>query len=236
VAVLAAVGHDVAGLRGVVVGPGGEQVGPPAAVDARDDGFRGHAGTVWLVRVVAGTARGRILQAPPGRLTRPTSDRVREAMFSMLTSMDAVEGAAVLDLYAGSGALGIEALSRRAASAIFVDDDGAAVAAIRANLEVLGAEGVGRASVVRTDALRYAAGAPQVDLVLIDPPYRFDGWPAMLQALAGRTELLVAETGAAWEPGPGWETVKVKRYGGTVVTVVRPIVRPRSLLRQEGEA
>jgi 16S rRNA (guanine966-N2)-methyltransferase len=156
-------------------------------------------------------------------------------MFSMLTSMDAVEGAAVLDLYAGSGSLGIEALSRGAESAIFVDDDRAAVAAIRANLEVLG-DGVGRASVVRADALRYAAGARPVDLVLVDPPYRFDGWPGLLRALSGRTGLLVAETGAAWEPGTGWETVKVKRYGGTVVTVVRPIARPRSLLRQEGEA
>jgi 16S rRNA (guanine966-N2)-methyltransferase len=157
-------------------------------------------------------------------------------MFSMLTSMDAVEGAAVLDLYAGSGALGIEALSRRAASAIFVDDDRAAVAAIRANLEVLGADGASRASVVRADAVRYAASAPRVDLVLVDPPYRFDGWAGLLQALSGRTGLLVAETAAAWQPGPGWETVKVKRYGGTVVTVVRPIARPRSLLRQEGEA
>jgi 16S rRNA (guanine966-N2)-methyltransferase len=157
-------------------------------------------------------------------------------MFSMLTSMDAVEGAAVLDLFAGSGALGIEALSRGAQSAIFVDDDRAAVAAIQANLEVLGAEGAGRASVVRADAVRYVAGAPQVDLVLVDPPYRFDGWPGLLLALSGRTGLLVAETGGAWQPGPGWETVKVKRYGGTVVTVVRPIARPRSLLRQEGEA
>jgi 16S rRNA (guanine966-N2)-methyltransferase len=157
-------------------------------------------------------------------------------MFSMLTSMDALEGAAVLDLYAGSGALGIEALSRGAESAIFVDDDRAAVTAIRANLEVLGADGVGRASVVRADALRYAAGAPQADLVLVDPPYRFDGWADLLEALAGRTGLLVAETSDTWEPGPGWETVKVKRYGGTVVTVVRPTVGPRSLLRQEGEA
>jgi 16S rRNA (guanine966-N2)-methyltransferase len=157
-------------------------------------------------------------------------------MFSMLTSMDAVEGAAVLDLYAGSGALGIEALSRGAESAIFVDDDRAAVAAIRANLEVLGGDGLGRASVVRADALRYAAGAPPVDLVLVDPPYRFDGWAALLAALAGRTGLLVAETAAVWDPGPGWETVKVKRYGGTVVMVVHPIVRPRSLPRQEGEA
>jgi 16S rRNA (guanine966-N2)-methyltransferase len=145
----------------------------------------------------------------------------------MLTSMHAVADAAVLDLYAGSGALGIEALSRGAASAIFVDDDQAAVAAIRANLAVLGPDAGGRASVIRSDALRYAATAPPVDLVLVDPPYAFDSWNALLGSLSGRTGLLVAETGAEWEPGPEWETMKVRRYGGTVVTVVQPKVRPR---------
>jgi 16S rRNA (guanine966-N2)-methyltransferase len=144
-------------------------------------------------------------------------------MFSMLTSMEAVAGAAVLDLYAGSGALGIEALSRGAASAIFVDDDQAAVATIRANLGVLGSEGEGRASVVHSDALRYAAAGPPVDLVLVDPPYQFRQWPPLLQALRDRTRLLVAETGGEWDPGPGWETVKLKRYGGTLVTVVQPM-------------
>jgi 16S rRNA (guanine966-N2)-methyltransferase len=144
-------------------------------------------------------------------------------MFSMLTSMEAVAGAAVLDLYAGSGALGIEALSRGAASAIFVDDDQAAVATIRANLGVLGSEGNGWASVVRSDALRYAAAAPPVDLVLVDPPYQFLHWSPLLQALRDRTRLLVAETGGDWDPGPGWETVKLKRYGGTLVTVVQPM-------------
>jgi 16S rRNA (guanine966-N2)-methyltransferase len=156
----------------------------------------------------------------------------------MLTSMDAVADAAVLDLFAGSGALGIEALSRGAASAVFVDDDPAAVTAIRTNLAVLGPDAGVRASVIRTDALRYAATAPRVDLVLVDPPYGFDGWSALLASLSGRTGVLVAETGAEWEPGPEWETVKVRRYGGTVVTVVQPKVRPMQLLRQgqEGEA
>jgi 16S rRNA (guanine966-N2)-methyltransferase len=86
------------------------------------------------VRVVAGAARGRPLRAPAGRGTRPTSDRVREAMFSMLASMDALEGAVVVDLFAGSGALGIEALSRGAGRAVFVDDDRSALDAVQANL------------------------------------------------------------------------------------------------------
>jgi 16S rRNA (guanine966-N2)-methyltransferase len=156
-------------------------------------------------------------------------------MFSMLTSMDAVVGARVLDLYAGSGALAIEALSRGAESAVLVDDDRAAVSAIRANLEVLGAAAA-RATVVQADALEYAAGAPPADLVLVDPPYSFGDWDALLGLLANRTGLLVAETAGDWDPGPGWETVKVKRYGGTLVTIVQSMSLLRSLLRQEGEA
>jgi 16S rRNA (guanine966-N2)-methyltransferase len=157
-------------------------------------------------------------------------------MFSMLTSMDAVAGLRVLDLFAGSGALGIEALSRGAESAILVDDDRAAVAAIRANLGVLGATVATRATVLRADALQYVASAPPADLVLVDPPYGFGRWDDLLGSLESRTGLLVAETGREWEPGPGWETVTVKRYGGTVVTVVEPTSRSRSPLRQEGEA
>jgi 16S rRNA (guanine966-N2)-methyltransferase len=152
-------------------------------------------------------------------------------MFSMLTSMDVLAGAAVLDLYAGSGALGIEALSRGAAEVTFVDHDRAAVAAIRANLESLATVLGGDADVVCSDALRYASHALRTDLVLLDPPYRFDGWAGLLAELAGRTSLVIAESGAEWEPGPGWETVKVKRYGGTLVTVVQPEL----LVRQEGE-
>lgn len=149
----------------------------------------------------------------------------------MLTSMDVLAGAAVLDLYAGSGALGIEALSRGAARVTFVDHDRAAVAAIRANLESLAPALGGVADVVCSDAQRYASHAPRADLVLVDPPYRFDGWTGLLAELADRTDLVIAESGAEWDPGPGWETVKVKRYGGTLVTVVQP----ETLVRQEGE-
>lgn len=186
------------------------------------------------MRVVAGVARGRPLRAPAGRATRPTSDRVREAMFSTITSMQEIEGASVLDLFAGSGALGIEAISRGAASVTLVDSDRAAVEAIRANLEVLG-ELRDRATVVRSDAPRYAEGAPPFDLVLADPPYEFAGWTGLLAALCPKTGLLVAETGGPWDPGPGWETVKVKKYGGTVVSITRPSALGQGSVRREGE-
>ncbi|MFN2506284.1 MAG: RsmD family RNA methyltransferase, partial [Acidimicrobiales bacterium] len=94
-----------------------------------------------MMRVVAGLAGGRRLQAPEGRSIRPTSERVREAVFASLGSLGAVQGARVLDLFAGSGALGIEALSRGARSATFVDSDLRAVAAIRANLAAVGLVG-----------------------------------------------------------------------------------------------
>jgi 16S rRNA (guanine966-N2)-methyltransferase len=117
------------------------------------------------VRVVAGEFRGRRLRAPRGMRTRPTADRVREAVFSMLGD---VTGARVLDLYAGSGALGIEALSRGAASAVFVERDPRAVAAIRDNLRSLGLD----EPVRRQDALRFLAGPEgPFDLVFCDPPY-----------------------------------------------------------------
>jgi 16S rRNA (guanine966-N2)-methyltransferase len=117
------------------------------------------------MRVVAGTFKGRRLQAPRGARTRPTSDKVREALFSLLGH---VSGLRVLDLYAGSGALGIEALSRGAASATFVERDQPAVAALRRNLAAVGAD----AAVRRQDALRFLASASgPFDLVFVDPPY-----------------------------------------------------------------
>jgi 16S rRNA (guanine966-N2)-methyltransferase len=117
------------------------------------------------VRIVAGEFRGRRLAAPRGVRTRPTADRVREALFSMLGD---VSGARVLDLYAGSGALGIEALSRGAESAVFVERDPRAVAAIERNLESLGLQ----EEVLRQDVERFLRrGSGTFDLVFCDPPY-----------------------------------------------------------------
>jgi 16S rRNA (guanine966-N2)-methyltransferase len=118
------------------------------------------------MRVIAGAYRGRRLTTPPGFDVRPTSDRVREALFNILGD---IEGLRVADLFAGSGALGIEALSRGAASAVLVEQDARAVDAIRSNLDALGAAG-GR--VVRGDALAWLRRADgQFDLVFLDPPY-----------------------------------------------------------------
>jgi 16S rRNA (guanine966-N2)-methyltransferase len=127
------------------------------------------------LRVIAGTARGRRLVAPPGDHVRPTKDIAREAVFSALEARGAVEGAAVLDLYAGTGALAIEALSRGAASATIVERDPAALAAIRTNLGVLPEDAAATAAVVARDVTRYlrstsSAGGP-FGLVFVDPPY-----------------------------------------------------------------
>jgi 16S rRNA (guanine966-N2)-methyltransferase len=125
------------------------------------------------LRVIAGTARGRRLVAPDGDQVRPTKDIAREALFSALDARGALADAAVLDLYAGTGALAIEALSRGAASAVVVERDRGALQAIRANIEVLA--GSGRVEVVARDVSRYLAGGPPVDgrfdLIFVDPPY-----------------------------------------------------------------
>jgi 16S rRNA (guanine966-N2)-methyltransferase len=137
------------------------------------------------LRVVAGEFKGRRLAAPRGTRTRPTADRVREALFSMLGDVD---GARVLDLYAGSGALGIEALSRGAESAVFVERDAQAVAAIERNLAAVGVE----ATVVRQDVVRFLARADGAfDLVFCDPPY--DSASRLAGQLADRLPALCAE-------------------------------------------
>ena len=128
------------------------------------------------MRIIAGTRKGARIFAPKGRDTRPTSDRAREAAFNLIGPVD---GARVLDLYAGSGALGIEALSRGAASALFVERDRRALAALRRNLDALGAD----AEVRSQDALRFIAQPEGVfDLVFCDPPY--DEAPRVAVALS----------------------------------------------------
>jgi 16S rRNA (guanine966-N2)-methyltransferase len=183
------------------------------------------------MRVIAGENGGRRLVAPPGRATRPTSDRVREAIFSMLESamLDGastggaatLEGAAVWDLFAGSGAMGIEALSRGAAHATFVEQARPAVSAVRENLAALG-YGPPRSTVVAADVLNWVGpGQGKVDLVMADPPYAWQGWDILLARLEHLRPLVLAETGAELVLPPGWQSLRAKRYGGTVVTLAR---------------
>jgi 16S rRNA (guanine966-N2)-methyltransferase len=172
--------------------------------------------------VVAGTARGRPLRAPDGRATRPTSDRVREAMFNILASLGGVEGDTVVDLFAGSGALGIEALSRGAGSVVFVDSDPAALRTVRANLDSLGWSDA-PVSLVRADATRWSVPAT-ADVVLVDPPYAFAGWAGLLGGFleAGFGGVAVLESGSEIDLPPGWDAVRTRRYGSTVVQFVQP--------------
>jgi 16S rRNA (guanine966-N2)-methyltransferase len=171
------------------------------------------------VRVVAGSARGRRLRTPAGAATRPTADRVREATFNALGSLGVVEGATVLDLFAGSGAMGIEALSRGAAAASFVDRDPAALAAVRANLDATGL--VDRATVVRADAGRWLAGAGRFDLAVLDPPYATDDgvWAQLLGALDA--EVAVLESDREVSVPEGWGILRSRSYGGSVVVLAR---------------
>jgi 16S rRNA (guanine966-N2)-methyltransferase len=170
------------------------------------------------MRVVAGSARGRQLMAPEGDLTRPTSDRVREAVFNALFSLDdAVADAQVLDLFAG-----IEALSRGAAAATFVERGRPALTAIERNLAQTGL--ADRAEVVRADALDWLERADRkYDVVLCDPPYELDEWPRLLDALARIVPdgLVVCESDREVTIAEGWQVVRARRYGGTVVSIVR---------------
>ena len=170
------------------------------------------------MRVIAGSSRGRPLTAPVGGRTRPTADRVREAIFNVLGSLVDLEGAAVVDLFAGSGAMGIEALSRGAASVVFVDSSAAAVRAVRANVTGTGLD-PGATRVVRADVLDWLRRPQRFDLALCDPPYSFDAWEDLLGRL--HAEVAVLESDRPVEVPARWETIRNKRYGGTLVTVVR---------------
>jgi len=171
------------------------------------------------VRIVAGSRKGARISAPKGRGTRPTSDRVREALFSMLGP---VADAQALDLYAGSGALGLEALSRGAESAVFVESDRDAVRIIERNVEKLGLPG---ASVVRSDALRFLASEDGLyDLVFVDPPYEMVESLRMslathLPRVLAPGGVLVFETAARVEPELPLPVRASRRYGSTHVTI-----------------
>lgn len=160
------------------------------------------------------------MRAPRTTAVRPTADRVREAIFDVLGALDAVEGAAVCDLFAGSGALGIEALSRGAASVVFVESDRVALETLRANLESTGFAGAAGVRVVRGDALAFLAGNPaSADLLLADPPYAFEEWGRLLGLV--RSGLVVAEHRRPLELPDHLVAHRTYRYGTTIVTVAR---------------
>jgi 16S rRNA (guanine966-N2)-methyltransferase len=178
------------------------------------------------MRVIAGRYGGRRLLAPKGRTTRPTSDRVREAIYAMLGD---IEGMRVLDLYAGTGALGIEALSRGALKAVFVERDRDAIEAIEANIEALRLDReqaqIRREDVV--DALQRARKRKETyDLVLIDPPYgrasalgpRLQAW---LQALLAPGARVVLESDRRTPLELGLALEKGRRYGDTTIAIHR---------------
>jgi len=176
------------------------------------------------VRVIAGALGGRRLIAPRGMATRPTSDRVREALFSALGD---VRDALVLDLYAGTGALGIEALSRGAQRAVFVDNARAALAALRDNLAALG---LGAATLVLAQSVERAASEVArhgpFDLVLLDPPYSASGdIPKVLatllrtSALAPSARVVVEHASRSEAPQcEGFERLSTKTYGDTAIS------------------
>jgi 16S rRNA (guanine966-N2)-methyltransferase len=176
------------------------------------------------MRIVAGKWRGRLLAAPPGMATRPTADRVRETLFSMLASrLGSFEDLRVADLFAGSGALGLEALSRGAASATFVEKDGGAVRVIRANADKLGVQ----AQILTASALALPKAEP-FDLIFADPPYSTGSGTAVVQAVAN----------AGWLAPGGWMSVETSRddevnLAGFEVDTVRDVGRARlTLLRR----
>ena len=174
------------------------------------------------MRIVAGTRKGHRIAAPRGSGTRPTSDRVREAVFNLVGP---VGGAAVLDLFAGSGAMGLEALSRGARRCVFVEADRAAARVVRANLEALRLTG---AVVLQRDALDALGddlrAGRTYELVLVDPPY--EAWPELeerlvrsLPAVVAPGGLAVVETAAKVEPELALDLVTSRRYGSARISV-----------------
>ena len=171
------------------------------------------------MRVVAGELRGRKISAPDGTTTRPTTDMAREAIFNALTSLDVIVDAAVLDLFAGSGALGIEALSRGAKHCTFIERDREALVSLQDNIKKLGL--TDRTSVIRADVLIAATKVSGIDLVMVDPPYEFKNWQGLLANITA--PLVVAESNREITGLNGWESVRSKRYGRTHVTYLRRI-------------
>ena len=176
------------------------------------------------MRIIAGQYRGRQIVAPKGDATRPTADRMREALFSMLTSrVGSFEGLAVADLFAGSGALGIEALSRGAGSCLFVEQDKPALDALKGNLAKLGIRGDVRA----TSVMAMGPAPAPLDIILMDPPYDTGAGLVALDKLARlgwtspATWISLETAKAEVVQLPGFEVDATRVHGKARVTLLR---------------
>jgi 16S rRNA (guanine966-N2)-methyltransferase len=185
------------------------------------------------MRIVGGKFKGRAIRAPEGRATRPTSDRARESIFNVLAHADwapPLEGARVIDAFAGSGALGLEAMSRGAAFCLFVETDSAARGCIRDNIEafqLFGATRIHRRSATDLGSKPAGLGSP-FDLVFMDPPYDFELVPAALDQLSKGSwttpeALIIAETSANEAPpvAPDWILLDERIYGAARISFLR---------------
>ncbi len=177
------------------------------------------------MRIISGSARGRRLLVPDGRDVRPTSDRVKGAIFNSLGSLGVGHPENVLDLFAGTGALGLEALSRGARSATLVESNRRHLQCLRQNVSACGFED--RASVEATTAEAFLKRDQRHwDLVLVDPPYDYDGWKTMLDQLSA--DIVVIESDRPIELPADWRYLKEKTYGTTVVGIAAAGTENRS--------
>ncbi len=192
-----------------------------------------------MTRIISGAFGGRRLDVPSGATTRPTSDRVREALFGRLDHQDVLGGARVLDLYAGSGALGLEALSRGAVAATFVESDRATADIVRRNVAALVSDSAGLITQVLCEPVQRVllrGTDPPYDVVLADPPYALaeEALADVLALLPAHrwlaTEALVVVERSARSPQPRWpaelEAVDERRYGETRVWWARAVGDP----------
>lgn len=189
------------------------------------------------MKVLSGRDNGRRIEAPAGRAVRPTSARVRRSLFDMVESRFDLRECVVFDLFAGTGALGIEALSRGAPQAVFVDIRPESINVIRRNLATLRLEA--RASVTRMDVLQYVQrpwgplDSNQLRLIFCDPPYDFDRWEAVLAHVP--EGVVIVESNREIHVAPRWECLKMKSYGDTVVQLLHAQAR-EELISEEGRA
>lgn len=218
-AITTAIGNNVAHFPHAIFSWRSDKVARATAVHT-DGGLAwlNHRRSLPCMRVVAGDLRGRRIESPSGDATRPTTDKVREAVFNALGSLDVVEGARVVDAFAGTGAMGIEALSRGAAHCTFIERDREALQVLKRNIASLGLEN--RSSVISIDAVSALSQHGECDLFIADPPYGFSEWASILRNVSATVVVLESDREIA--AIDGWDTVRAKKYGRTHVAFLQP--------------